>query len=183
MPMRHSVIPQPHYDRGAIPDCPSCTASSKASTGEAVVSGFVQIIRFDRNVGFLKYWTSAQIPNLLIVAPVLAVSLIGTYRYLGGLLNPNETKKRPHDSLSMLPFHLHHLAMTFLLIFSSHTQIALRVISGDPVVWWNLTALSFDWTNANELRDMTSSGRAWMWWTVIWGAVSLVLWSGHYPPA
>jgi phosphatidylinositol glycan class V len=73
--------------------------------------------------------------------------------------------------------------MTFLLIFSSHTQIALRVISGDPVVWWNVAAMAFDWGNSLESRKMTKAGKAWVWWTVIWGAVSLVLWAGHYPPA
>ena len=120
---------------------------------------------------------------MLIAAPVFAVSLTGTYRYLRGLLDPSETSKTPCDSLVMLPFYLHHIAMTFLLIFSSHTQIALRVISGDPAVWWNLTTMSFDWTDAQGLRKMTRAGKAWVWWTVVWGAVSLVLWSGHYPPA
>jgi len=72
--------------------------------------------------------------------------------------------------------------MTFLLIFSSHTQIALRVISTDPVFWWVLADLAFDWTTRDH-RRMTRIGKLWVWWSVIWGAVSIVLWAGHYPPA
>ena len=86
-----------------------------------------------------------------------------------------------HLFLSLL--HLHHLLMTVLLVTSSHTQIALRVISGDPVVWWNVTAMAFDWSPSQRTRSMTITGKLWVWWTVIWGGVSLVLWAGHYPPA
>ena len=133
-------------------------------------------------MGFLKYWTPAQIPNLLIAAPVLAVSLSGTYSYIRQYAS-HLPPKRPQYHHALLPFHLHHLAMTLLLIFSSPTQIALRVISGDPVVWWNVTAMAFDWTESKVPGKMSIAGKAWVWWTVIWGAVSLVLWAGHYPPA
>ena len=91
--------------------------------------------------------------------------------------------------------------MTALLIFGSHTQIALRVISTDPVFWWLLADLAFEKRKENESGDgdgggdksrgrgrgrgmaMTRLGQVWLYWTVVWGSVSIVLWVGHYPPA
>lgn len=123
-----------------------------------------------RNIGFLSYWTPAQIPNILMASPVLAVSVYGTCRFF--------TSKTTLSRL-LTPMILHHACMTILLIFGSHTQIALRVVSTDPVFWWLLADMSFE----KGKKGMSRMGRAWLWWAVIWGAVSIVLWAGHYPPA
>lgn len=109
---------------------------------------------------------------------------------------------------ALLPFHLQHLLLTALLVFGSHTQIALRTAITDPVVWWNVASVAFRWEpmyrqaseagasadnqvkkpeTKEELLDagkrMTTAGRIWVGWAVVWGAISLVLWSAHLPPA
>lgn len=85
----------------------------------------------------------------------------------------------------------------------------------DPVVWWNVTSVAFDWSAwygskavlnivqqpglaveaeaqtgaageaslAPSRARMTLAGKLWTGWVVTWGAVSLALWAGHYPPA
>lgn len=62
------------------------------------------------------------------------------------------------------------LFLCLTLVFTSHTQIALRLAVTDPTLWWTLAA------NAGMRR-------AWVWWCFLWAAVGLALWSGHYPPA
>lgn len=62
------------------------------------------------------------------------------------------------------------LFLALTLVFTSHTQIALRLAITDPTVWWTLAL------NAGMRR-------AWVWWCFLWAAVGLALWSGHYPPA
>lgn len=32
-------------------------------------------------------------------------------------------------------------------------------------------------------RGMTKVGKWWIWFTVVYGAISIVLWAGFYPPA
>jgi phosphatidylinositol glycan class V len=123
----------------------------------------------NRNIGFMKYWTLDSIPNFLLASPVLGISLLGLYRY---------TRSRTNLSPIVMPLVVQHGIMTFLLIFQSHTQIALRVVSTDPGFWWLLADIAFE--NGGGL---TRIGRGWIWWTVIWGALSTVLWAGHYPPA
>jgi len=117
----------------------------------------------------MKYWTLGSIPNFLLASPVLAISLLGLYRY---------TRSRTTLPAVVTPLVVLHGVMTFLLIFQSHTQIALRVVSTDPVFWWLLIDIAF-----KDVGGLTRIGRAWIWWTVIWGAISIVLWAGHYPPA
>ncbi|RSH90453.1 ER membrane glycoprotein subunit of the GPI transamidase complex-like protein [Saitozyma podzolica] len=87
------------------------------------------------NMGLLEYWTPAQLPNFLIAAPVLLVSLIPSFVYFRQTLSPVFARGKsqhlsapfpPHASPALLPFHIHHLALTLLLIFASHTQISLR---------------------------------------------------------
>jgi phosphatidylinositol glycan class V len=123
----------------------------------------------NRNIGFIKYWTLDSIPNFLLASPVLGISILGLYRY---------TCSRTNLSPIIMPLVIQHGIMTFLLIFQSHTQIALRVVSTDPVFWWLLTEIAF-----KDGGGLTRIGRGWIWWTVIWGAISIVLWAGHYPPA
>lgn len=184
-----------------------------------------------------------QLPNIFLASPVLLASIAGTYSYLREMLHrqsvPNHPL-RPAQHLALLPFHLHHLLLTFLLLFSSHTQIALRLSITNPVIWWNVASMAFDWSdedvNANldeasaidsiqpsekpiseapanggsdpsdsmeksaktdyvsataprsmkgklRTKKMTLPGKLWVGWTVVWSLISLILWSGHYPPA
>ena len=135
-----------------------------------------------RNVGLLNYWTFDQLPNLLIAVPVLVPSVWGSVRYLreaGKVARATKGSAIESSHPLLLPLHLHHLLMTLLLVFSSHTQIALRVSLADPVVWWNVASLSFDWQSGK----MATFGKVWIWWAVIWGALSIVLWASHLPPA
>jgi phosphatidylinositol glycan class V len=149
-----------------------------------------------RNVGFLKYWTVAQIPNIIIALPVLFSSIIGTYTYFRDLMPRNALSPakselrntpippyRPVSDPRLLPIHLHSLCQTLLLIFSAHTQIALRTAITNPVIYWNLANMSFDWGSSSSQRKMGRWGKVWVGWSVVWGAVGIVLWSGHYPPA
>lgn len=157
-----------------------------------------------------------QLPNFLLAAPVLLVSIIPTFTYFRHLFSGHTSEPPKHPAL--LPFQILHLALTILLVFASHTQIALRVAITDPVVWWNIADVAFKWgphalrqagTTAaiksvhphsspaedqaetvrkeqEEIaagRRMTRWGRIWMGYVVVWGAISLLLWAGHYPPA
>lgn len=161
----------------------------------------------------LNYWTPAQIPNILLALPVLLVSLLGSYRffltYITGSTGTSPLKGHGPPSLVpyvstatrqtnlhiLLPFYIHSLALTLLLLFSAHTQIALRVCVTDPVIWWSLAGLAFRWKGSSRSfgaastdtegkeDDMTRMGKVWVWWTIIYGAMSIVLWAGHYPPA
>lgn len=84
-----------------------------------------------------------------------------------------------------MPFFAIHIVTTFILVFASHTQIALRVSMGNPALFWVLGAI----IGSGGKRGSGRRSRATKWarhgvvWSCIWGSISLVLWSGFYPPA
>lgn len=131
----------------------------------------------------MQYWTFEQVPNLIIALPVLIPSTTGSVAFLTRLYRSPKVEPLSSSERILLPIHLHHIGMTALLVFSSHTQIALRLVSSDPVLWWNVADMSFDWSGSVGSGRMTRAGKWWAWWSVLWGAASLVLWAGFYPPA
>lgn len=171
-----------------MPPCQYLIVLCRRNTGTRVPECSPPPFVFDaepsRNVGFLRYWTAEQIPNLAIAMPVVVPSIAGSLSFLSRAHTNLSGGQLSRQDRALVPLHLHHLGMTALLILSSHTQIALRVISGDPVLWWNVVDMAFDWHRAGDSGGrMTRLGRWWVWWSVLWGAASLVLWAGFYPPA
>jgi phosphatidylinositol glycan class V len=155
-----------------------------------------------RNVGFMRYWTPAQIPNFLMASPILLASVYGGFRFIDTqyrLLFPSTfqrsiSKARLGDNSrsslgdidrtlwrnpDVIPFFLIHIITTTILLFASHTQIALRVSIGNPVLFWVVAALLAE----GEKTRLGRWARYGIVWTCVWGALSLVLWAGFYPPA
>ncbi|ODO12010.1 hypothetical protein I350_00794 [Cryptococcus amylolentus CBS 6273] len=148
---------------------------------------FVQSLYW--NVGPFKYWTLAQLPNIALALPILYSSFLGTSTFLRSFFRstifPNPGRTLPKPARPLPELYLVHILTMALLLFASHTQIALRVCLGDPVVWWNVVGLAFEWDKREKggRLEMTQLGRYWVGWTVVWGSAAMVLWAGHYPPA
>jgi len=130
------------------------------------------------NVGFLRYWTLQQSPNFLMAGPVLVLlsyySVQSTRSFINHLLGRAGQQVSPFESQSLAPHSIHALIFTCILLFSSHTQIILRFAASLPFTYWSAARLMV------EHRQL---GKWWVGWSVVWGAVSLVLWSTFLPPA
>lgn len=74
-----------------------------------------------------------------------------------------------------------HIALTWILLFSSHSQIALRTLGGNPFFWWGLAQRV--WRINDGGVKLTGPGKVWIGWAFVWSLTSLVLWAGFYPPA
>ncbi|KAF7362036.1 GPI mannosyltransferase 2 [Mycena venus] len=126
------------------------------------------------NSGFLRYWTLQQLPNFLIAAPpLLAVSTFSVYHLRHWLGSPADSG-RAFLSASIAPHAIHALIMSATLLFASHTQIVLRLAASMPITYWAAAWL---------LLQHPKWGRAWVAWSVLWGAVSILLWGAFLPPA
>ena len=145
------------------------------------------------NVGFLRYWTTSQLPNFFICAPVLALLLwFSTHRirlvlfpyvlhdtipHFSGHSDPKApsvVKPSPLLSLKFAPHALHALLLSLIILFASHTQIILRLAASMPFTYWAAAYL---------LLEHPTWGKSWVTWSVVWGAISIVLWATFLPPA
>ncbi|KAI0808158.1 GPI mannosyltransferase 2 [Fomes fomentarius] len=154
------------------------------------------------NIGFLRYWTVQQLPNFLLGAPPLILLFSFTVHYLrhavvprlrllaleltspGGKVAAHKRSLSPSHQLpsssspflrpSIAPHAIHTLALALLLLFASHTQIVLRLAAGMPLTYWAAAWL---------LVERPHAGRLWVGWSVVWGAISCVLWGAFLPPA
>ena len=94
---------------------------------------------------------------------------------LTGRPRPAPHTKSPFlANTAIIPHALHALAIALVLLFAAHTQIALRQAAALPTTYWAAA-----WLVAEHPR----AGKAWVTWSVVWGAVSVVLWAVFLPPA
>ncbi|KAG2072328.1 glycosyltransferase family 76 protein [Suillus decipiens] len=143
------------------------------------------------NVGFLRYWTVSNIPNFILALPALLHMFTFCWFYLSNLpatihyiapqicSKTNEAPSPPQPdspflSPALLPHVLHALALTLILTFNAHVQISLRLLPSLPLTYWAAARL---------ILDLPKWGKAWVTWSVLWGALSCVLWAVFLPPA
>ncbi|KAG1724094.1 glycosyltransferase family 76 protein [Suillus paluster] len=142
------------------------------------------------NVGFLRYWTVSNIPNFIFALPAVLHIFVFCWFYLSNLpaIIPHiipqirsKTNNVPPPQLdssflspSLLPHVLHALALTSILTFNAHVQISLRLLPSLPITYWAAARL---------MLDLPKWGKAWVTWSVLWGALSCVLWAVFLPPA
>ncbi|GLB37241.1 hypothetical protein LshimejAT787_0402920 [Lyophyllum shimeji] len=148
------------------------------------------------NVGFMRYWEPAQIPNFILAAPPLILLFVfSTKHLLEGFVPrlrarftssnaPPLTSDRVHPfaALSITPHLIHTLVMCITLLFFSHTQIVLRLAAALPTLYWAAAWLLLREAESGRGKPWRW-GRAWIWWSAVWGLVSIGLWAAFLPPA
>lgn len=138
-------------------------------------------------VGFLKYWKISQIPNFVLGAPPLILLICTSSTHIFEVrpqiarrkektqnLPPTPPHFAPIYKLDILPYAIHALVFSLILLFASHTQIVLRLASSLPFTHWAAAALFI---------ERPKIARIWIAWSVIWGAMSCILWGVFLPPA
>ena len=141
------------------------------------------------NVGPFRYWTLQQLPNILLAMPVLALLFYGSVLHIRyGLYprlkgeHPPQGAKDPFFDLSVTPHAIHALLLATILLVSSHTQIALRLASSLPFLYWSAAHL---WTSGKQKAHGKElmAAKWWTGWSLVWGTISVVLWGVFLPPA
>lgn len=142
------------------------------------------------NVGFLRYWTLSQLPNILMAVPpllsIVSFSVLNIrlqllprlfallrLQTLARSTAPPKTENG-FTNLSLTPHAVHALALSLVLLVAAHTQIALRLVASLPFTYWAAAYL---------LIQHPRAGKWWVGWSVVWGAISIVLWAVFLPPA
>ena len=122
-------------------------------------------------VGFLSYWTPAQLPNIALALPLLLPLLFYSVSHISSLIGGKSGGLRP---VTTAPHAVHATILGVTLLTNAHTQIALRLLSSLPSTYWSVATL---------LIERPRWGKAYVVWAVLWGAASVILWATFLPPA
>lgn len=152
-----------HQTTGYLAFCTGNTIQPWCSKSLPLIYSHVQSTYW--NSGFLRYWTFEQLPNFIIAVPPFLV----IFSYVIHTLTSNKVL-----SSSITPHAIHACVLCWMLLFNSHTQIILRLAPSMPLVYWAAA-----WLVINH----PMAGKWWVGWSLLWGMVSVLLWSVFLPPA
>ncbi|KAI9096924.1 GPI mannosyltransferase 2 [Phlyctochytrium arcticum] len=173
------------------------TSESRPWCFKAIPSiySYVQEAYWDN--GFLRYWKLKQLPNFILAAPMLGISIAGIAVYyradprrfltLGFLSRPRDLEQK-HGVRStllserLLPHVYLWACLTLLLLTTMHVQIITRFFTCIPCLYW-FTAY---FAQGGKL-DGTFSGenrfRYFIWYFLGYGFSTGVLFASFLPPA
>ncbi|KAJ2824996.1 ER membrane glycoprotein subunit of the GPI transamidase complex-like protein [Coemansia erecta] len=157
----------------------------------ATVYSFVQSEYWD--VGFLRYYTLQQLPNFLLAAPMIVLSVAGLYTYVAhdplrfatlGWRRSSRSAASNNSSAELATAFLGdrllpHVYLWALLVAigvtTMHVQMITRMFSGVPAVFW-------------FAAHAVAVGRRATQWAVTgyfvgYGLAGVVLFSNFFPPA
>ncbi|KAJ2296853.1 ER membrane glycoprotein subunit of the GPI transamidase complex-like protein [Coemansia sp. RSA 2706] len=155
----------------------------------ATMYGFVQAEYW--NVGFLRYYTLQQVPNFLLAAPMVALSVAGVYTYaahdpvrlatLGWRRQrcaAPQAGRRPLAAAflgdGLLPHITVWAALLAVAMTTMHVQVVTRFFSSVPAVFW-------------YAAHAAAHGRRAAWavagYFAAFGLAGVVLFSSFFPPA
>jgi GPI mannosyltransferase 2 len=130
-----------------------------------------------RDVGFLRYWTISQFPNFLIASPHLLASFAAVHNHL--------TARQSYAALLSDPLTPHILAlgaMATLLFTSMHVQIATRILTCFPALYWYVAECVVDDFNGVWMKRTRFWGVA-VRGIVTFSCIGAVLYAAFLPPA
>lgn len=176
-----------HQIAGYLQFCTDSNAPDWCSARLPLIYSYVQSKYWD--VGLFRYWTIAQLPNFILAAPPLALLLWASSTHMKQhgfdklsnivhAIRSRRDKDDPNESLlvadQITPHAIHAFVLCLILIFASHTQIALRLSSSLPFTYWAAARL---WIEKPQFAKL------WTGWSIIWSTISLVTWGLFLPPA
>ncbi|KAK0546409.1 ER membrane glycoprotein subunit of the GPI transamidase complex-like protein [Tilletia horrida] len=178
--------------------CTDQSLDSRPWCSSSIPSIYTYVQKQYWNVGFLRYWELAQLPNFLLAAPILGLALYGAHLFCKGskrtilsaiflhqsrpVPSPGALAFNYQAAPTLLPHVLHGIITTAVLLFFSHVQIALRFATsgGFPLVWWGAASWVAGGAGAKGEHSRLTIVLAVL---IVWNALSLALYSGFYPPA
>jgi phosphatidylinositol glycan class V len=147
------------------------------------------------NNGFLKYYSTNQIPNFFLAFPTFSIISFAIYDYFKydkirfltlGFKKGINNRTKGYFSDKTLPFIYLNLAILFVVTFFMHVQVKfhdnskviVRFCTSSPIIYWYLANILS--SNDNNRRSIA---RWYIGYSVIYGTIAIALFANFLPPA
>lgn len=139
------------------------------------------------NNGFLKYYELKQIPNFLLAAPMISLSLMGIRAFARDFQQALGKRKRMDqylDSLlgQILPYYVLWGLLLVYCIFMMHIQVITRFFSSMPPLFWFVAQLLIQDLKKNENEGLKWS-RVVVFYFIAYAVSTAITFSCFHPPA
>ncbi|KAI9281083.1 GPI mannosyltransferase 2 [Sporodiniella umbellata] len=130
--------------------------------------------------GFLSYYEVKQIPNFLLAAPIVIISICGLFSYIR--YDPQRFLSRAAPVRDLMGFHHSSLSvymylwlfLLFYVLTTMHVQVIIRFFTSLPPLYWYVGHL---------LEKNQKGAQIVLGYFVLYGLVGTVLFANFLPPA
>ncbi|KAG2202461.1 hypothetical protein INT47_013077 [Mucor saturninus] len=142
--------------------------------------------------GFLAYYEMKQIPNFLLAAPIIALSVLGLKEYVKsnpsrflsiGLMSGQKSTTVEDQSYTSPKLSVYMYLWVFLLLYvvtSMHIQVIIRFFTSLPPLYWFVGDV---WIKAFKEKRSVVFANIILGYFVFYGLTGIVLFSSFLPPA
>jgi phosphatidylinositol glycan class V len=150
----------------------------------------MNLIIYYRDNGFLSYYEIKQIPNFLLAAPIIALSILGLKAFIQydklrfWTIGVRQKEPIEKDTFYNSRLSVYMYLWLFLLLFvttTMHVQVIIRFFTSLPPLYWYVGHL---WIEAfGQPGKGMNLASVVLGYFVLYGLVGIVLFSSFLPPA
>ncbi|KAF1319020.1 Gpi mannosyltransferase, partial [Globisporangium splendens] len=145
------------------------------------------------NAGFFNYYELKQLPNFVLAAPVLTLSIVSLFQYFSSTIQHRGTrhkqaKRRCIGASSASPYYVHWLVLLVNALLVMHIQVATRFFCACPPLFWApaaAAAASIPQASARKERQLSAAitwqGKLVVAYFLLFNVLGAVLFPSFYP--
>jgi phosphatidylinositol glycan class V len=137
------------------------------------------------NVGLFRYYELKQVPNFLLAAPIIVLSLHALQGYFGGSVVPGQApqqQRRGWRGTALTPYYVHWLFLVVNALLVVHIQVTTRLLCACPPLFWHPAALLCGPSMKRKAPPvLTRYGRLVVGYFLLFTVLGSVLFPSFYP--
>ncbi|KAG3115656.1 hypothetical protein PI124_g5512 [Phytophthora idaei] len=140
------------------------------------------------NVGLFRYYELKQLPNFILAAPIIVLSMHALHGYFRGTVVPGKSivasQPQGHGwrGTALTLYYVHWLFLVVNALLVVHIQVTTRLLCACPPLFWHPAMLMCDPTVKRKASPvLTSYGRLVVGYFLLFTVLGSVLFPSFYP--
>ncbi|RLN87112.1 hypothetical protein BBJ28_00015807 [Nothophytophthora sp. Chile5] len=138
------------------------------------------------SVGLFRYYEWKQLPNFLLAAPIIVLSIHALQGYFRGRVVPGRPKQQGCGwrGATLTPYYVHWLFLLVNALLVVHIQVTTRLLCACPPLFWHPAAMACRTKSKAKTKSpavLTSYGRLVVSYFLLFNVLGGVLFPSFYP--